>query len=167
MKPDSPQPVGGNDLAAAEAEFIAIFVRLAETLSVPRSMGEIYGLLFCSERPLSFEEVGRRLRISAGSVSQGLRFLREIGAVKVVYLPGERRDFFVAETSLRRLAAGFLSEKLGPHLEGGRERMAALETRLGGLPEGSGGHLLARLHLLQNWHRQGSGLLPLINQFLG
>lgn len=153
--------------ASLEGEFIAVFVRVADTLSVPRSIGEIYGLLFCSERPLCFEDIGRRLRISAGSVSQGLRFLRAIGAVKPVYQPGERRDYFAAETSLRRLAAGFLKEKLEPHLEGGRERLEALEARLDASGEAAPAHLVERLHLLQNWQRQGGGLLPLIAQFLG
>lgn len=167
MKQRADSSLAEPQAASLEGDFIAVFVRVADTLSVPRSIGEIYGLLFCSERPLCFEDIGRRLRISAGSVSQGLRFLREIGAVRPVYQPGERRDFFTAETSLRRLAAGFLKEKLEPHLEGGRERLEALEARLGEGGEAPPAHLLERLHLLQNWQRQGSGLLPLIAQFLG
>ncbi|MFM8231936.1 MAG: GbsR/MarR family transcriptional regulator, partial [Chthoniobacterales bacterium] len=64
-----------------ESALDGIFADLAELFGNPRSYGQIYGLLFARETPLTMEEVARRLDISQGSISQGLRQLEAFGAV--------------------------------------------------------------------------------------
>ena len=44
------------------------------------------------------------LKISKGSASQGLRALRQLGAVSSVFEPGDRKERFVAEIRLRKLS---------------------------------------------------------------
>ena len=39
-------------LSAVESEIIHFFVQLAAALSLPKSIGEIFGILFCCEEPL-------------------------------------------------------------------------------------------------------------------
>ena len=68
-------------LTAFEAEIVAMFADLVVLLGLPKSMGEIYGLLFASAEPLTFGEIEQKLGLSKGSVSQGLKSLRELGAV--------------------------------------------------------------------------------------
>lgn len=106
---------------------ISIFVQMTQVLGLPRSLGEIYGLLFASPRPLAFQEIGERLNLSKGSVSQGLRFLRTIGAIKPVVIPGDRREYFEPEVELRALVGGFLRERLNPQLEAWGARAKALK----------------------------------------
>ena len=105
------------ELAPFQQECINFFVHAAQALSVPRSVGEIYGLLYSSGEPLTMDDVVERLSISKGSASQGLRTLRDIGAVRTTYVAGDRRDFFVAETELRKLAFGFLRESIGARVD--------------------------------------------------
>ncbi len=62
---------------------VAFFVDAAELLGVPKSVAAIYGIVFASPAALSFSEIEERLAISKGSVSQGLRVLRDVGAIKV------------------------------------------------------------------------------------
>src|SRR5690606_34341859 len=113
-----------------------VFVRAAQMIGVPKSVGEIYGLLYLSEKPLSMDQIVERLKISVGSASQGLRQLRGFRAVKTVYVPGERKDFYRAETEIRKLVSGFVSEEIRPHLESGGERIIRMQTLLGGIEEG-------------------------------
>ena len=47
-----------------ELESIDFFVRLMGILGMPRSVGEIYGLLYFSEQPLSMDKITTRLEIS-------------------------------------------------------------------------------------------------------
>ena len=89
---------------------IDVFVRAASLIGLPRSIGEIYGLLFCTPQALSFDELVERLRISKGSVSQGLKVLRQLGAVKMHYVPGSRRDHYQPELSMKRLVRGFIKD---------------------------------------------------------
>ena len=55
-------------LSQLEAEVIEIFVRAAQLIGLPKSYGEIYGLLFLSAEPLSMDQIMRRLSISLGSI---------------------------------------------------------------------------------------------------
>jgi hypothetical protein len=52
-------------------------------LGIPKSIGQIYGVLYASATPLSFSDIVGRLEISKGSVSQGLQLLRSLGAINV------------------------------------------------------------------------------------
>src|SRR5881392_2903241 len=81
-------PAGLNPL---ETEIIDFFVQLSRLLGQPRSLAEIYGLLFISARPLSMDDLIERLQLSKGSASQGLKFLHSLGAIHMVYVPGDRR----------------------------------------------------------------------------
>ncbi|MDE0577580.1 MAG: hypothetical protein OSB39_11585 [Opitutales bacterium] len=65
-----------------ELEGIDFFVRLMNMMGMPRSVGEIYGLLYFSEKPLPMDAVASRLGISIGSASQGLKNLRALKAVR-------------------------------------------------------------------------------------
>ena len=153
-------------LLPLESEMISVFVQVAETLSLPRSLGEIYGLLFCAKEPLCFDDIVQRLQISGGSTSQGLKFLRNMGAIRVVYQPKDRRDFFVAETGLRSLAGGILKQKLEPALTNGAERLAKMENLRAKTDPMHAEHFAERLVILRKWHVKTSKIFPLILQFL-
>ena len=68
---------GTAGVAELENEIVEHFADLAAMLAQPRSYGQIYGLLFASTQPLSFTDIVERLDLSKGSVSQGLKALRE------------------------------------------------------------------------------------------
>lgn len=111
------QTTGENE--AIKRELIEYCVRLAKLVGQPKSVGEIYGLLFASEEALTMEDIIRELGISLGTASQGLKTLRGLQAVRIQYKTGERKDYFAAETDFRRIVSSFLADKVGPHLENG------------------------------------------------
>lgn len=110
-------------LTALEAEVIHLFVELGRLLGQPRSYAEIYGLLFISARPLAMDHLIERLRLSKGSASQGLKFLRNAGAIRPVYVAGDRRVHYEAVAELRNLATRFLRDQVLPRLDAGLDRM--------------------------------------------
>ena len=79
-----------------EFESIDFFVRLMRLLGLPRSVGEIYGLLYFTPSALTMDQIASRLEISIGSASQGLKTLRSLKAVKTTYVQGDRRDHYLA-----------------------------------------------------------------------
>src|ERR1700729_2801704 len=109
-------------LSEFELESIDLFIHSVQALGLPRSIGEIYGFLFAQPRPQPMEILIRRLGISVGSASQGLKFLKNIGAVKMTLHPGDRREFFSAQTELRKLVVGLIKERIQPHLDNGEAR---------------------------------------------
>ena len=74
-------PEKTEELDQWENAVIDLFLNAANSFGLPKSYGQIYGLLFCRDQALSMDEVMDLLQISKGSASQGLRALRQLGAV--------------------------------------------------------------------------------------
>jgi len=155
-----------NDLNSFEKEIVELFVNAATALSVPRSIGELYGLLFSNESPLSLDALTVKLQMSRGSAHEGLRWLRGIGAVRVVYMPGLRKEHFVAETSLRRLAAGYLKDKIEPHLETERDRLKILRESSSVDPSEKD-FQNSRVNQIANWYKFLNRALPALKALAG
>jgi len=147
---------------------IDVFVRAAGLIGLPRSIGEIYGLLFCSPEALTFDDLVERLRISKGSVSQGLKVLRQIGAVKLHYVPGSRRDHYEPELSMKRLVRGFVKDQFEPHLISGSQRLDSIDALIEGeADESLRRHAANRLNTLRSWQQRTRKLMPIVMAVLG
>ncbi len=71
-----------------------LFTGFAKLYGYPKSIGEVYALLYLHEKPLSMDEIMEELKMSKGNVSMCLRKLEEMGFVKRVWISGRRRDYF-------------------------------------------------------------------------
>jgi len=145
---------------------IELFVNGAQLLGLPKSVGQIYGYLYSSETPAPMDQIIADLGISKGSASQGLRFLRQLNAVKLQFVVGERRDHFVAEEKSKKLMGGVIREKLNPALEEGAERIDCISTSLANESELSA-FAKDRIRKLETWHKKLKLALPLIQKVLG
>jgi len=154
-------------LTRVEIEVIDLFVQFSRILGQPRSVAEIYGLLFISERPMAMDELILRLHLSKGSASQRLNFLRDLGAVRMVYVAGDRRAHYEAVAELRHLAGRLLSKHLAPQFAGGDERLNRIATMVNDLPAGAREHASRRVEMLRSWSRNGRRVLPLVLKILG
>jgi len=151
-----------------EVAVIDLFLNAANSFGLPKSYGQIYGLLFCRDQPLAMDEVMELLQISKGSASQGLRALRQLGAVSSVFAPGDRRERYMAESRLRKLVGGFLREQADPHLEKGTARLKQIESLVNNIEDVGAHKRGARRHeILWGWHRQMSRLLPWVKMIVG
>ena len=159
-----------DQLDSAEYEIVEYFVHLVRVLGLPKSIGEIYGLLFCSSKPLMIQEIMKVLSISKGSTSQGLRFLGNINAIQITKKFGVRSDYYSAEINLRKLLSGFLGEQIEPHLKNGHQRIDRISQAVGDLPEGQRSQrkfLIDRVKVLKSWNNKSSKLLPLLVKIVG
>lgn len=78
---------------------------LMEFWGFKRSMGRLWTFLYTSPEPRSAQEIGDALAMSAGAVSMTLQELLKWGTIRKVWRPGERRDFYAAETEVWRLVS--------------------------------------------------------------
>jgi DNA-binding transcriptional regulator GbsR (MarR family) len=165
---ESPPLIDAESVAmtAVEVEVIGLFVNAVKLLGMPKSVGEIYGLLFIAPEPLSLDALVARLNISKGSASMGLKVLRAFGAVKQVYVAGDRRDHYAAETELKKLAAGFIREEIKPRLDSGAERIERLNALAAAENSGHGAFLRSRIEKLGQWHARSQQAMPLISGML-
>jgi DNA-binding transcriptional regulator GbsR (MarR family) len=156
----------GTTISYEQWEIIEFCVRLTRLFGIPKSVGEIFGFIFSSSAPVTFDTVVASLGISNGSASQGLRFLRQVGALKLAYVARDRRDFYVAETSARRLLAGFLSENVLQEVSENRQRLVHLHAHLSAENDLRNSDLLGRVELLMNWSQQGANVLKAAMEIL-
>lgn len=171
------------------------FAEVVQIFGIPRSVGQIYGLLYASPRPLGFLDIVETLEISKGSASQGMQLLRELGAINEV-VRGEHpkgkangmrqsdrkegreskaidsgdanrsaRVVYEPELSLRRLVSGMLRERIAPMAATSADRL----TKLRELAEeqGAAGIYLARAKQLNTWRRRLRAILPVLGALLG
>lgn len=148
-----------------EVEVVSFFVGTAEILGVPKSVAAIYGIYFATIRPLSFADINERLNISQGSISQGIRVLREVGALKLVKTQ-ERRDYFAPDLELRKVVTRFVEERLEKHLKTGKGRLQVMRACVPDIETNMAKEMKARLHYLQTWHDKSRAIVPLVKTFL-
>ena len=74
--------------------FVLHFGEMGSRWGINRTVGQIYALLFLSDRPLNAEEIVEALGVSRSNVSMGLKELETWRLVKKRHLPGDRRDHF-------------------------------------------------------------------------
>jgi DNA-binding transcriptional regulator GbsR (MarR family) len=161
-----------------ESGLVDIFADLAELFGNPKSYGQIYGLLFASEAPMSMEEIAQRLDISQGSTSQGLRQLEAFGAVIKERNNGSRQALYTAKLEMKLLISGFLKERVIPRLESTESRIKALRNSLATSPSGLRSQVSSlssaslssarfRLDRVAKWHRSARTILPIARKILG
>ena len=158
------------ELNPLERQVVAVFVDGVRVLGLPRSIGEIYGLLFISRSPLSLDDLVSRLEISKGSASQGLRMLKSLGAVREANGNGgaERRTYYEPAVELKRLVGGFIREQIRPHLESGKTKIGRLAETASEIEDPEHRKFLSgRVERLDQWMRSGGKVLPILQKILG
>jgi len=155
-----------SDLNELEVEAIEMFINFLRLIGLPKSVGEIYGLLFVAPRPMAMDEIMERLSISLGAASQGLKLLRSFGSVRVVYERGERRDHYVADLELSRFATVFIKDELQPRMDMAAERIKRMEQALAALPAKERKATRQRIERLKHWLDKGRKLLPWLIRFM-
>ncbi len=158
--PDTPTAdIAWSGISPERWAIIEFCVRLTRLFGIPKSVGEIFGFVFSSPEPVTFDAVVSSLGVSNGSASHGLRLLRQLGALKLAYVARDRRDFYVAETSARRLLAGFLSDHVLHEVSENRRRLFDLHAKLSADQQPSSLDLLPHVNVLMDWSQQGSTAL--------
>ena len=161
-----PRSSPGAQLSELEIEAIDMFINFLRIIGLQKSIGEIYGLLFVSAKPLTMDDIMNRLDISLGAASQGLKLLRSVGAVKAVYSPGTRRDHFTADLELSKFATVFIKEELRPRVERALERIQHMESLTVSMSAEERQATRQRLIRLRHWLEKGEKMLPWALKFL-
>ena len=154
-------------LDPVEVEVIHLFVQFSRALGQPRSVAEIYGLLFISHRPLDMDTLIGRLQLSKGSASQGLKYLQDLGAVRAIYVAGERRTHYEAVAELRNLAGRFLRRQILSHFDDSEARLQSIAAHAQKLSGEQRKFVAVRVKMLKSWERNAKRVLPLVLAILG
>lgn len=147
-------------LSAHELELGDFFVQMAGILGVPRSVAQIYALLYASAAPQDFEQIQAKLGMSKGSVSQGLKFLRDHEMILSVKAQGARRERWEPTPSLAASLVNLVRRQVLPALQ---QSTPVLKRVLeGAQASGTTPEVLERLSRLNRWNARALELFPLM-----
>ncbi|EHM01366.1 hypothetical protein HMPREF9946_02103 [Acetobacteraceae bacterium AT-5844] len=82
------------DIPPLARTFVLHFGEMGGRWGINRTVGQIYALLFISDRPLNAEEITNALGLSRSNISMGLKELESWRLVRLQHIPGDRREYF-------------------------------------------------------------------------
>ncbi len=153
-----------NSLSEHQIEIIDIFVQLSRLMGFPNSLGVIYGFLFVSLKPVNSEQISQTVKISAGSVSQGLRTLQNLGAIRTVYVPGARKAHYEANLDYRFVLSRYLSEVFLPRVSESKAKIGEMQTHVTSDSDHIDDELKKRIQILNKLFKKLDLVLPLLGK---
>jgi DNA-binding transcriptional regulator GbsR (MarR family) len=103
--------------------------RITSFWGFSKIMGQLYGLLYLSPKPRTLDEMSESLSISKGNVSINIRALERWNMVKSVWIKGDRKDYYEAETDFWRIVKGVLREREKKEFDLALESVSKLLTK--------------------------------------
>ena len=151
---------GRPQLDEIESAIIDIFIRATKVLGYPKSIGEIYGLLYITDEPLCMDDIIKRIGISLGAASQGLKVLKNMRAVKSNHMIGKRREYYTAELELEELMNRYVRKEFTSHLKNWKQKQESIRQmfRSNGTNDNHS-HLESRLEKLEKLHTKSEELI--------
>jgi DNA-binding transcriptional regulator GbsR (MarR family) len=132
---------------------------LMEFWGFKRLMGRIWSLLYLRAEPLSAAEMCEQLEISSGAASMTLSELERWGVVRRSRKPGDRREYFEAETDVWKMISRVLRERELSQIERALETFDRARDELEQMGGTRLGEIADRIEQLAELARMGRGLL--------
>ena len=76
-----------------------------------KALGRVWTVLFLRAAAMPAADIGEHLQMSSGAISMALTELQRWGVVRRVWKPGERREFFEAETDFCKMISKVFDER--------------------------------------------------------
>ncbi len=114
-------------LAEAKKKFINSWGALGTHWGINRTMAQIHALLLVSPYPLTQDDIMEQLHISRGNVNMNVRDLVSWGLVERKIISGERKEHFVADKDIWKVATQIIKERKKRELEPMLKLLSQLE----------------------------------------
>lgn len=91
--------------------FILHFGEMGSRWGINRTVGQIYALLYVSDKPLNADDIVQALGLSRSNVSMGLKELQSWRLVRSQHLPADRREYFSAPEDIWEIFRVLIEER--------------------------------------------------------
>lgn len=118
------------ELKEAKDKFIHTWGTLSTQWGINRTMSQIHALLLLSDKALNADEIMEELQISRGNVNMNLRDLISWGLIFKQLIPGERKEYFVAEKDIWKVTRQISRERRRRELSPLLDAMADIKNDL-------------------------------------
>ena len=119
-------------------QFVESAGHLTQSFGSGRAIGQIYAHIYFSRTPQSLDDLTGGLGISKGSASMVVRQLESWGALRRVWIKGERKDYYEAMTDFGRIVRRAVLDSIGRKMEISEQMLGQAEDLLARLKNGDG-----------------------------
>lgn len=105
------------DLEQIKHDFAAQWGALGSQWGINRTMAMIHAYLLVAPQPLNTDDVMAALSISRGNANMNLRDLAGWGLIRLVVVPGERKEFYEAEKDVWKIFCTVARERKRREME--------------------------------------------------
>ncbi|MGA0611268.1 GbsR/MarR family transcriptional regulator [Caldimonas sp. KR1-144] len=99
------------DLSPTLSRFVLHWGEMGTRWGVNRTVAQIHALLYISGRPMHAEEIADTLGVARSNVSNSIRELQSWSLVRLVHIPGDRRDHFETSKQVWELMRTIVRER--------------------------------------------------------
>ena len=115
-------------LEEAKQQFINSWGAFGTQWGINRTMAQIHALLLISTAPITQDDVMEQLSISRGNVNMNIRDLISWGLVERVIVSGERKEYFIADKNIWKVATQIIKERKKRELDPMLKLLSQLEN---------------------------------------
>lgn len=106
-----------SELEQLRTRFVATGGQITQSIGIGRVIGQIFAYIYFSREPQGLDDLTDALDISKGSASMGVRQLEQWGALKRVWIKGDRKDYYEATEDFGRMIRRALLDLIGRRME--------------------------------------------------
>lgn len=99
------------ELSPTLTRFVLHWGEMGTRWGVNRTVAQIHALLYITGRPMHAEEIADTLQVARSNVSTSIRELQGWKLVRLVHIPGDRRDHFETSTQVWELFRTVVRER--------------------------------------------------------
>lgn len=99
------------NLSPTLSRFVLHWGEMGTRWGVNRTVAQIHALLYITGRPMHAEEIAETLNVARSNVSTSIRELQSWKLVRLVHIPGDRRDHFETSTQVWELLRTIVRER--------------------------------------------------------
>ena len=119
-----------NELQRVRERFIEAGGQVTQSMGIGRVIGQIFAHLYFSPEPQTLDDLVHELSISKGAASMSVRQLEQWGAVKQVWIKGERKDYYEASEEFGSIIRRALLDLIGRRMETTDSLLAEAEQQV-------------------------------------
>jgi DNA-binding transcriptional regulator GbsR (MarR family) len=163
-----------HELQALRRQFVEAAGHATQTFGFGRIIGQIYMHVYFSRAPTSLDDLTRDLGISKGSASMAVRQLEAWGALRKVWMKGDRKDYYETLDEFGRVIRKALIDMVGQRMESAdrlleqSEAALGIRHRNGAASDDEAQHFRRQVGKLRDFRRRAQGLLdsPVIRMLM-
>ena len=99
----------GNIIEQAQDKFTDAMAQCCSLWGLPRLAGQIFGILFFNDGPLSLDEISQNLKANKSNVSVSVRQLQRWKMVRQIWIKGKRKNYYQAETNFHKIMSDLMT----------------------------------------------------------